>query len=299
MSGALWLVATPIGNLGDMTPRALEALSNADVIAAEDTRRTLKLLNHFQIKKPLVSYREHNKRECGPRILAMLKDGRNVALVTDAGMPSISDPGEDLVRLCHENGVSVTVMPGPSAFAAALALSGMSSRRFAFEGFLPRGKRERRAVLDGLKAEGRTVILYEAPHHLCGTLADLFEALGERRLSLVREITKLHEETAAGTLSGFLDYYKTHEARGEYVMVIEGAGGGSGVEPENADESADENSDESVIKAGVTEEIEARIRAGLSKKEAMKCAAKARGVPKREVYARYLKESGPRGEDDS
>jgi len=276
MSGTLWLCGTPIGNLGDMTPRAAEVLAAADIIAAEDTRRTLALLNHFGVKKPLVSYHEHNRRERGAEILAMLQSGKNVALVTDAGMPAISDPGEELVRLCRENGVSVGVAPGPTAFAAALALSGLNSRRFAFEGFLPRQKRGRKAVLEDLKAEKRTIILYEAPHHLRQTLADLYSALGEREIALAREITKLHEETLTGALSYFLDYFAEREPKGEYVIVINAA------DKPAAPKAAGDH--------GIIAEIEAYTCEGYSRKDAMKLAAKARGVSKSEVYALYLKE---------
>ncbi len=207
MAGILYLVGTPIGNLGDLSPRALETLGSADFIAAEDTRVTMKLLNHFELKKPLVSYYEHNKAESGKKILERLLAGETCALVTDAGMPAISDPGEDLVRLCAENGVEVRVVPGPCALVSALALSGLSTGRFTFEGFLSVNKSARFEHLDALRTEKRTMIFYEAPHKLLATLRDMLEVLGDRRISLCRELTKIHEEALRTTLSGALEYY--------------------------------------------------------------------------------------------
>lgn len=223
MTGILYLVATPIGNLGDFSPRAVETLRTADFIAAEDTRVSVKLLNHFDIKKPMVSYHEHNRAAAGEAILTRLLAGESCALVTDAGMPAISDPGEDLVRLCAENGVTVQAIPGCCAAVYALAVSGLPTGRFTFEGFLPSGKKERREQLQELSGETRTMVFHEAPHRLRATLEDMAAVLGgERRISLCRELTKLHEETMRTTLSGAVDYYTANEPRGEYVLVVAG-----------------------------------------------------------------------------
>lgn len=223
MSGTLILVGTPIGNLSDLSPRAEEALRTCDFIAAEDTRVTLNLLNRFAIKKPLISYHEHNRREIGPRIVQRLQSGETAALVTDAGMPAISDPGEELVALCRQSGIPVTACPGPTAVTTALALSGLPTRRFVFEGFLPTDKRERRERLTALAAEPRTIVLYEAPHRLETTVRELLDTFGDRELSLSRELTKLHEETLLTTLSEALARFAEHPPRGEYVLVISGA----------------------------------------------------------------------------
>ena len=223
MAGILYLVATPIGNLGDFTPRAVETLENADFIAAEDTRVSVKLLNHFDIKKPLVSYHEHNRAAAGQAILARLLAGETCALVTDAGTPAISDPGEDLVRLCGENGVTVQAIPGCCAAVCALAVSGLPTGRFTFEGFLSANKKERREALTRLAAEERTMVFHEAPHKLRPTLADMLELLGDRPVALCRELTKLHEETIRTTLSGAVALYREKEPRGEYVLVVAGA----------------------------------------------------------------------------
>ena len=222
MSGILHLVATPIGNLGDMSPRAVETLANADFIAAEDTRVTLKLLNHFDIKKPMLSYYEHNKKEKGGDIIASLLRGQTCALVSDAGMPAISDPGEDLVRMCYENGIEVESVPGPSALITALAVSGMKSGRFCFEGFLSVNKQSRRIHLSELKNEKRTMIFYEAPHKLSATLKDMYETLGDRKIALVRELTKIHEEVIHTTLGKAKEMYNETKPRGEFVLIIEG-----------------------------------------------------------------------------
>ena len=223
MPGTLYLVATPIGNLGDFSPRAVETLQNADFIAAEDTRVSVKLLNHFDIKKPLVSYHEHNRAAAGQAILTRLLSGETCALVTDAGMPTISDPGEDLVRLCAENGITVQAIPGCCGAVYALAVSGLPTGRFTFEGFLPSGKKERREQLQELSGETRTMIFHEAPHRLRATLCDMAELLGgDRRIALCRELTKLHEETVRTTLSAAADYYAANEPRGEYVLVVAG-----------------------------------------------------------------------------
>ena len=223
MSGTLTLVGTPIGNLSDFSPRAVEALSACDFIAAEDTRVTLRLLNHFGVKKPLVSYYEQNKRQRGEQICARLLAGENGVLVSDAGMPAISDPGEDLVRLCAARGVPVTVVPGPTAMATALAISGLPTGRFTFEGFLSMNKRSRREHLQQLRQEPRTMVFYEAPHKLPATLQDLLDTLGDRRLALVRELTKLHEEVIRTTLSEAVERYRQQPPRGEFVLVVEGA----------------------------------------------------------------------------
>ena len=222
MAGMLYLVATPIGNLGDFSPRAVETLAEADFIAAEDTRVSVKLLNHFDIKKPLVSYHEHNRAAAGQAILARLLAGETCALVTDAGTPAISDPGQELVALCAENGVTVQAVPGCCAAIAALAVSGLDTRRFTFEGFLPSGKKERRAALEELTGEARTMVFHEAPHRLRATLGDMAEVLGDRPAALCRELTKLHEETVRTTLEQAAAYYAANEPRGEYVLVVAG-----------------------------------------------------------------------------
>lgn len=222
MAGMLYLVATPIGNLGDFSPRAVETLARADFIAAEDTRVSVKLLNHFDIKKPLVSYHEHNRAAAGQTILARLLEGETCALVTDAGTPAISDPGQDLVALCAANGVTVQAIPGCCAAIAALAVSGLDTGRFTFEGFLPSGKKERRAALEELTGEVRTMVFHEAPHRLRSALADMAEVLGDRPVALCRELTKLHEETVRTTLAQAAAYYAANEPRGEYVLVVAG-----------------------------------------------------------------------------
>ncbi len=222
MAGILYLVATPIGNLGDFSPRAVETLAQADFIAAEDTRVSVKLLNHFDIKKPLVSYHEHNRAAAGQAILTRLLSGETCALVTDAGTPAISDPGQELVTLCAENGVTVQAIPGCCAAVAALAVSGLDTRRFTFEGFLPSGRKERRTALEELTGETRTMVFHEAPHRLRQTLADMAELLGDRPAALCRELTKLHEDTVRTTLAQAAAYYAANEPRGEYVLVVAG-----------------------------------------------------------------------------
>lgn len=222
MSGKLYIVGTPIGNLGDFSPRAVETLEMVDFIAAEDTRVTLKLLNHFGIKKEMISYFEHNKRERGEIIANRILAGENCAICTDAGMPAISDPGEDLVRLCHEQGITVESVPGPTAFATALALSGMEVGRFTFEGFLSVSKKSRREHLEEIKDEKRTMVFYEAPHKLINTLNDLYSALGDREIALVREITKIHEEVIKTTLAQATQLYNEAKPKGEFVLVVAG-----------------------------------------------------------------------------
>ena len=218
MPGMLYLCATPIGNLGDMTPRVVETLQKVDVIAAEDTRNSIKLLNHFDIKTSMTSYHEYNKVEKADYLIAQMQQGKDVALITDAGTPAISDPGEVLVAKCHEAGITVTSLPGPAACITALTLSGLSTRRFCFEAFLPADKKERAEILEELKEESRTIILYEAPHHLVKTLKELYEALGDRKITLCRELTKRFETVQPTTLQEILAYYETEEPRGEYVM---------------------------------------------------------------------------------
>ena len=268
-NGRLTLVGTPIGNLSDFSPRAVEALKNCDFIAAEDTRVTLKLLNHFGIQKPLVSYHEHNKRERGPHLCARMQAGEHGVLVSDAGMPAISDPGEDLVNLCHEMGIPVGVVPGPTAVCSALALAGLPTGRFTFEGFLDVNKKPRRAHLDSLREEQRTMVFYEAPHKLKTTLSDLLSALGERRIALVREITKVHEEVIRTTLSAALEMYEQKDPRGEYVVIVEGAAPAekTAATPEQAAELA-----------------RSYMAEGMSPSEAAKTAAAECGLKKGDVY---------------
>ena len=278
MAGTLYLVPTPIGNLGDISRRIADTLGKVDFIAAEDTRVTLRLLNHFGIKKPLVSYFEHNKRQRGEAICARLEAGESAALVTDAGMPAISDPGEDLVALCHERGIPVTVAPGPSAVVTALALSGMPSGRFTFEGFLSMNKRSRREHLDSLREEPRTMIFYEAPHKLCATLDDLAEAFGPgRRISLCRELTKLHEEVRRTTLGEAAEWYGANPPRGEFVLVVEGAAG---------------TAEEAPTLAGGLARVEALRAEGLSLRDAVRQAARETGLAKNELYDRAVGKTG-------
>ena len=276
MSGTLYLIATPIGNLGDLSPRAAEMLENADFIAAEDTRVTMKLLSHLELKKPLVSYHEHNKASAGPAVLARLLSGENCALVTDAGTPAISDPGEDLVRLCAENGVAVQSIPGCCALISALAVSGLPTGRFVFEGFLPVNKGQRRARLQALLAEERTILFYEAPHRLRGTLEDLLEAFGDRPMALCRELTKLHEETRRTTLSQAVAHYQDSEPRGEYVLVV------SGTAP--AAEGAVS------LEEGVALVLERRAK-GERMKDAVRQVAADTGLARNELYNAALQAS--------
>lgn len=276
MPGILYLCATPIGNLQDMTPRVVETLRVVDIIAAEDTRNSIKLLRHFDIHTPMTSYHEYNKVEKARQLVSRLQSGQSVALITDAGTPAISDPGEVLVKMCQENGVPVTSLPGPAACITALTLSGLSTRRFCFEGFLPGEKKERRELLEELARETRTIIIYEAPHHLVRTLGDLAETLGERRITLCRELTKKYETVMPTTLAGALEYYESQEPRGEYVLVIEGKSRG-----EKRREEIAAWEDMSI------EEHMARYESqGMERKEAMRQVAKDRGLPRREVYAR-------------
>ena len=274
MSGILYLCATPIGNLGDISARCLEAFQNADLIACEDTRRTVQLLNHFGIKKQLTSYHEHNKREKGEYIVELLKDGKNVVLVSDAGTPAISDPGEDLVKLCIENDLQVTPIPGCVAGINALIVSGLPTRRFAFEGFLSVNKRHRKEHLESVKNDTHTLIFYEAPHKLPYTLADMLEILGDRKIALCRELTKIHEEIIRTTLQEAQNLYTETSPKGEFVIVIEGA-----KEPEKEEAWWEELS--------INEHVEKYIADGVDSKEAVKMTAKDRNLPKREVYNIY------------
>ena len=274
MSGTLYLVATPIGNLGDFSPRAVETLQAADFIAAEDTRVSVKLLNHFGIKKPLVSYHEHNHVTAGQSILSRLLAGETCALVTDAGTPAISDPGEDLVRLCAENGVPVYAIPGCCAAVNALAVSGLPTGRFTFEGFLTVNKKSRRDRLDSLKNEERTMIFHEAPHKLCTTLDDLCEAFGpQRRISLCRELTKLHEETMRTTIGEAVEYYRTTAPKGEYVLVVEGA----------------QPAEEAALTLEEAVALVQKLRAeGRRTKDAVKEVAEHSGLSRNELYAAVI-----------
>lgn len=275
MSGALYLVGTPIGNLGDLSPRAAEILNTVDFIAAEDTRVTLKLLNHFHIRKPIVSYYEHNKFASGDKILARILDGETCALVTDAGMPAISDPGEDIVRLCAQQHIPVFVIPGPSAVVSALAVSGLPTGRFCFEGFLSVNKKSRMAHLEQLKNEPRTMIFYEAPHKLLRTLEDMLAVLGDRPVSVSRELTKLHEETLRTTLSHALAHFQNTPPKGEFVLVVQGA-------PEASDPEVSEEQALGIV---------ARYRAeGRALKEACKLAAADTGFSKNELYTLALEQ---------
>lgn len=278
MPGTLYLCATPIGNLEDMTLRCIRTLKEVDIIAAEDTRNSIKLLNHFEIKTPMTSYHEYNKIEKGLRLVERLKDGENIALITDAGTPGISDPGEELVRMCQEAGITVTAVPGAAACITALTISGLPTRRFAFEAFLPTDKKERQAILEEMKEETRTMVVYEAPHRLARTLQVLEETLGNRRISICRELTKKHETVFATTIEGALDYYGKQEPKGECVMVIEG----KSREEIRAEERARWE------ELSVEEHMERYLSSGMEKKEAMKQVAKDRGVSKRDVYQALL-----------
>lgn len=279
MCGKLFLCATPIGNLQDMTPRVLEALASADLIAAEDTRNSIKLLNHFGISTPMTSYHEYNKIEKAKYLTDVMREGKNVALITDAGTPAISDPGEVLVAMCQEQNIPVTSLPGPAACITALTLSGLSTRRFCFEGFLPSDKKEKKEILEELKEESRTIILYEAPHRLVRTLAELLETLGERRLTLCRELTKKFETVIPTTLKGALSLYEEEEPRGEYVLVLEG----KSIECKKQEEQ------ERWQQLSVEEHVALYENQGMSRKEAMKQAAMDRGISKREVYGHFIR----------
>ncbi len=280
MAGKLYLCATPIGNLGDMTPRVVETLQMVDLIAAEDTRNSIKLLNYFGIHTPMTSYHEYNKVEKAVSLTEQINAGKNVALITDAGTPAISDPGEVLVRMCHEAGIVVTSLPGAAACITALTVSGLGTRRFCFEGFLPADKKEKMAVLEDLKKESRTIILYEAPHHLVRTLNELYEALGERSMTLCRELTKKFEEVLPTTIHSALKMYEAQEPRGEYVLVVEGK---SLLQIRMEQE-------QSWQEIPIGEHMRQYEVQGIDRKEAMKRVARDRGISKREVYQHLLED---------
>lgn len=279
MSGTLYLCATPIGNLDDMTFRVLDTLRSVDVIAAEDTRNSIKLLNRFEIKTPMTSYHEYNKVEKAEKLISMMQEGKNIALITDAGTPAISDPGEVLVQMCHEHNIPVTSLPGACACITALTLSGLSTRRFCFEAFLPADKNERKEILEDLKEESRTIILYEAPHHLKATLAELMDALGDRKITLCRELTKKFETVMPTTLADAISFYEENEPKGEYVLVLEG----------KSLKLRKEEKQKEWQQLSIEEHMEFYEEQGIDHKEAMKKVAKDRGISKRDVY-QYLLE---------
>lgn len=274
MAGTLYLCATPIGNLEDITFRVLNTLKSVDLIAAEDTRNSIKLLNHFDIKVPMTSYHEYNKIDKAKVLVQKMQEGTNIALITDAGTPGISDPGEELVKQAYEAGITVTSLPGPAACITALTLSGLETRRFAFEAFLPTDKKERKQVLSEIERETRTVILYEAPHRLKKTLAELFQVLGDRKITLCKELTKKHENAFLTTISQAMTYYEENDPRGEYVLVIQGKSQQQVVEEEQ----------KKWEEITIEEHMDIYLSKGMAKKEAMKAVAKDRGISKREVY---------------
>lgn len=279
-TGTLYLCATPIGNLEDITYRVLRTLKEVDLIAAEDTRNSIRLLNHFEIKTPMTSYHEYNKIEKAYQLVAKMREGKNIALITDAGTPGISDPGEDIVRICYEEGIPVTSLPGAAACITALTMSGLPTRRFAFEAFLPKDKKEHQAVLEELKTETRTIIIYEAPHHLVRTLQELHDTLGgDRRLTICRELTKRHEEKLQMTLADSLSYYEVNEPRGEYVLIIAGRSREEMKKEEQAGWEA----------LSLEEHMAHYESQGIDRKEAMKRVAKDRGISKRDIYQALLK----------
>ena len=278
MAGTLYLVATPIGNLEDMTFRAIRTLKEVDLIAAEDTRNSIKLLNHFEIQTPMTSYHEYNKFDKGRKLVEKLEEGLDIAVITDAGTPGISDPGEELVQMCYEAGVPVTSLPGAAACITALTLSGLSTRRFAFEAFLPADKKQRAQILEELQDETRTIILYEAPHHLVKTLEELFKTLGSRKVRICRELTKKHETVYADTLDGALAHYRDiEEPRGECVIIIEGA------DREDLNKQKQQSWEEMTIEEHMA------LYEDMNRKDAMKQVAKDRGVSKRDIYQALLK----------
>ena len=274
MAGQLYLCATPIGNLKDITQRVIETLSEVDLIAAEDTRNSRKLLNYFEIKTPMTSYHEFNKYEKAVELVEQLSAGKNIALITDAGTPAISDPGEVLVQECQKAGITVTSLPGAVACITALTLSGLSTRRFCFEGFLPSDKKERKGILEELAEESRTIILYEAPHHLKSTLQELEQILGDRKITLCRELTKKFETIFPTTLQNAITYYKENDPRGEYVLVLEGKSRRKKEEEKKAE----------LLDLSVEDHMQLYEKKGIDRKEAMKMVAKDRGVSKREIY---------------
>ena len=280
MTGTLYLCATPIGNLEDITFRVLRTLKEVDLIAAEDTRNSIRLLNHFEIKTPMTSYHEYNKIDKAYQLVAKMREGKNIALITDAGTPGISDPGEDIVRICYEEGIPVTSLPGAAACITALTMSGLPTRRFVFEAFLPKDKKEHQAVLEELKTETRTIIIYEAPHHLVRTLQELSDTLGgDRRLTICRELTKRHEEKMQTTFADSMAYYEVNEPRGEYVLIIAGRSREEMKKEEQAGWEA----------LSLEEHMAHYESQGIDRKEAMKRVAKDRGVSKRDIYQALLK----------
>lgn len=278
MSGKLYLCATPIGNLEDMTYRAIRTLKEADLIAAEDTRNSIKLLNHFEIKTPMTSYHEYNKIDKGHYLVNQMLEGKNIALITDAGTPGISDPGEELVAMCCEAGIEVTSIPGAAACVNALIISGLSTRRFAFEAFLPSDKKEKKKVLEELVEETRTTVLYEAPHRLLKTLSELLEVLGDRRISVCRELTKKHETVFRTTLLQAVEYYSEHDPKGECVIVLEG----------RSRQELEEEAQKKWEELSLEEHMAHYEEQGIARKEAMKMVAKDRGISKRDVYQALL-----------
>ncbi|MDD7220293.1 MAG: 16S rRNA (cytidine(1402)-2'-O)-methyltransferase [Clostridia bacterium] len=277
MGGKLYLCATPIGNLEDITLRVLRTLKEVDLIAAEDTRNSIRILNYFDIKTPMTSYHEYNKIEKAHVLIRKMQEGQNIALITDAGTPGISDPGEELVAMCYEAGIEVTSLPGPAACITALTLSGLSTRRFAFEAFLPADKKERKIILDELKNETRTIIIYEAPHRLVRTLEELKETLGNRRMTLCRELTKKHETAFQTTIEELISFYSGEKPLGECVLVIQGL----------SRQQIEEEKKESWEKISIEEHVQLYEDKGYSRKDAMKMAARDRGVSKRDIY-QYL-----------
>ena len=276
-NGILYLVGTPIGNLKDISSRTLEILKEVDFIAAEDTRNTLKLLNHFNIKKSMISYFEHNKFQKGEEIISRLKNGESCALVTDAGMPAISDPGEDIVKLCHQNDIKVSVIPGPCAFVCALALSGFPSKRFTFEGFLETNKKERKEHLESLVFEKRTMIFYEAPHKLLSTLIDMEKLFSDREIAIIKEITKIYEDVKITTLKKAIDYFEENSPKGEFVIVLKGF----------------ENEETNPLnELSINEHIKFYTEKGFSNMDALKAVAKDRGLRKNEIYKLQLENGG-------
>ena len=283
MAGTLYLCATPIGNLEDMTFRVIRILKEVDLIAAEDTRNSIKLLNHFEIRTPMTSYHEYNKIEKGRKLVEKLQEGKDVALITDAGTPGISDPGEELVRMCKEAGIAVTSLPGACACITALTLSGMSTRRFAFEAFLPQDKKERRRILDEVCTETRTLIFYEAPHRLVKTLRELENTLGShRRITVCRELTKKYETVYSDSLGGAVRYYEEVPPKGECVLVLEG----------KSQEEVEEEQKKGWMPLSVEEHLQIYLNQGMDKKEAMKRTAKDRGVSKRDIYQEMIGKKG-------
>lgn len=278
MTGKLYLCATPIGNLEDITFRVVRTLKEVDLIGAEDTRNSIKLLNHFEIKTPMTSYHEFNKYDKAKQLVEMMKEGKNIALITDAGTPGISDPGEELVRQCYEAGVTVTSLPGPAACITALTMSGQKTRRFCFEAFLPSDKKEKAKVLEQLKNETRTIIIYEAPHRLVRTLKELLQTLGDRELTLCRELTKKYEETFQTTLENAILQYEEKEPKGEFVLVIAG----------KSEEELEQEKRQQWEEMTIRQHVEFYVNQGRDKKEAMKLAAKDRGVSKRDIYNELL-----------